>query len=57
MHKADRARFWAGRAVGITGATGFVGHHLAMQLVEQGADVTALVRATSARGRLERAAP
>lgn len=55
MQQADRARRWAGRAVAITGATGFVGHHLALQLVEQGASVTALVRATSSRGRLERA--
>lgn len=48
----DRARFWAGRAVAITGATGFVGYHVATQLAELGARVTALVRPTSARARL-----
>jgi len=46
------SRFWSGRRVAITGATGFVGLHLATRLAQLGARVTALVRATSARGRL-----
>jgi len=46
------ARFWSGRRVAVTGATGFVGHHLATQLAQLGARVTALVRVTSSRGRL-----
>jgi nucleoside-diphosphate-sugar epimerase len=37
----------------ITGATGFLGSHLARQLVERGDDVVALVRTTSDRSRLE----
>jgi CDP-glucose 4,6-dehydratase len=36
--------FWAGRAVAVTGATGFVGSHLTRQLVERDADVVVLVR-------------
>jgi nucleoside-diphosphate-sugar epimerase len=35
----------------ITGATGFIGRHLARAAVSQGYDVTGLVRATSATGR------
>lgn len=46
---------WNGRRVGITGATGFVGHHAALELVRHGADVTALVRATSKIERLRAA--
>lgn len=38
---------WEGRKVLVTGANGFVGSHLTEKLVEKGADVTALVRATS----------
>jgi dihydroflavonol-4-reductase len=41
------SRFWAGRRVAVTGATGFVGHGLASQLRHAGARVVALVRATS----------
>lgn len=44
--------FWRGREVAVTGATGFVGHHLAWQLAERGARVRALVRATSRRDHL-----
>jgi dihydroflavonol-4-reductase len=44
--------FWLGRRVALTGATGFVGHHLAMQLVHAGARVTALVRPSSDTRRL-----
>jgi dihydroflavonol-4-reductase len=47
-----RATFWTNRAVVLTGATGFVGHHLAMQLRGRGALVTAIVRASSDRRRL-----
>ncbi len=50
MHEG--ARYWAGRPVAITGATGFIGHHLAMQLVQQGARVSALVRTPARCGRL-----
>lgn len=46
---------WSGRRVAMTGATGFVGHHLAMELVRHGARLTALVRATSKRARLVQA--
>jgi dihydroflavonol-4-reductase len=45
-------RCWHGRAVAITGATGFVGFHLARRLAVAGADVAALVRSTADRGRL-----
>ena len=38
---------WQNKRVAITGATGFVGYHLARQLHERGADVRAIVRATS----------
>jgi dihydroflavonol-4-reductase len=44
--------FWQGRRVAVTGATGFVGHQVAMQLLHQGAAVTALVRPTSNRSHL-----
>jgi nucleoside-diphosphate-sugar epimerase len=37
----------------LTGATGFVGSHLAQQLVDQGWTVTALVRASASREDLE----
>jgi dihydroflavonol-4-reductase len=36
--------FWSGRRVAITGATGFVGHHLALLLRGLGADVRVLAR-------------
>lgn len=43
---------WSQRAVAITGASGFVGQHLALRLAEEGAHVTALLRPTSERRRL-----
>ena len=43
---------WIGRKVAITGATGFVGSHAALELRRQGAEVVALVRATSNLHRL-----
>lgn len=52
MRHEERIRFWKGRSVAMTGATGFVGHHLASLLRECGANVTALVRAKSACDRL-----
>src|SRR4051794_6467797 len=51
----DRAALgplWAGRAVAVTGATGFVGHHVVAALVNSGARVTALVRSGSRRAHL-----
>ena len=45
--------YWSGRPVAITGATGFIGHHLAQRLVRSGAYVTALVRAGSRIERLQ----
>jgi NAD dependent epimerase/dehydratase len=41
---------WQGRKVLVTGAGGFIGSHLVERLVEQGADVCALVRYTSTGG-------
>lgn len=55
MHGPDPtpdAAFWAGRRVAVSGATGFIGHHLATALRAAGADVTALVRAFSDTSRL-----
>jgi len=43
---------WRGRTVAITGATGFVGFHLARRLAAVGTQVAALVRPTADRGRL-----
>jgi len=43
---------WAGRRAGVTGATGFIGHHLCVALTAAGADVIALVRAFSDTSRL-----
>lgn len=45
-------RFWKGRKVALTGATGFLGHHACVKLRRLGASVTALVRASSRVGRL-----
>jgi CDP-glucose 4,6-dehydratase len=36
--------FWSGRAVAVTGATGFVGSHLVGMLVDLGAEVAVLIR-------------
>jgi len=47
--------FWRGRTVALTGATGFVGHHLALLLRRLGANVTALVRTSSPTGHLQEA--
>jgi dihydroflavonol-4-reductase len=47
------ATFWTDRRVALTGATGFVGHHLAQHLADAGAHVTALLRPTSDRRRLD----
>jgi dihydroflavonol-4-reductase len=44
---------WAGRRVAVTGATGFLGHHLCVGLIASGAEVTALVRAFSDTSRLK----
>src|SRR5438105_3141126 len=49
----EAAGYWRGRTVAITGATGFIGHHLAMQLARRGARITALVRANSNTERLQ----
>ena len=38
---------WSGKRVLVTGAGGFIGSHLCEALVEQGADVTALIRYSS----------
>jgi dihydroflavonol-4-reductase len=43
---------WEGRRVAVTGATGFLGHHLCVALTAVGAEVTALVRAFSDTSRL-----
>jgi dihydroflavonol-4-reductase len=53
MSTADsQACFWASRCVAITGATGFLGYHLATQLAGLGARVRALVRPTASPARL-----
>src|SRR3954453_8463322 len=39
---------WSGRTVVVTGAAGFIGSHLAEELVRRGANVRAFVRYTSA---------
>jgi dihydroflavonol-4-reductase len=55
MDSDNRSRYWAGRRVALTGATGFVGHHVAVRLARQGARVVALVRGTSQCERLQAA--
>jgi dihydroflavonol-4-reductase len=52
MTTTGAAGYWVGRRAAVTGATGFVGRHLALRLVELGARVTALVRPGSDRRRL-----
>jgi dihydroflavonol-4-reductase len=44
---------WSNRRVAVTGATGFLGHHLCTDLIAAGAEVTALVRAFSDTSRLK----
>jgi dihydroflavonol-4-reductase len=44
---------WKGRNVAVTGATGFIGYHLCAALAARGAEVTALVRASSDTLRLQ----
>lgn len=41
---APTPEFWAGRRVGVTGATGFLGAHLVGMLVDLGAEVVVLAR-------------
>jgi dihydroflavonol-4-reductase len=52
---AAGADCWSGRRVAVTGASGFLGYHLATELVRRGARVTALLRAGSDRSRLSSA--
>jgi dTDP-glucose 4,6-dehydratase len=47
VRKIDIAPYWNGRKVVVTGAGGFIGSHLVSLLLEEGADVTALVRYNS----------
>lgn len=44
--------FWFKRKIALTGATGFIGSHVALDLRAHGADVIALVRGSSETGRL-----
>ena len=50
MIPPDVANFFAGQQVLVTGASGFIGWHVADRLVDAGARVRALVRPTTARG-------
>ena len=50
MIPADIAAYFAGQRVLVTGASGFIGWHVADQLVNAGAKVRALVRPTSDHG-------
>src|SRR5918994_193041 len=49
---ADTSFAWSSRPVAVTGATGFLGYHLCVVLTRLGAQVTALVRASSDTSRL-----
>jgi dihydroflavonol-4-reductase len=51
----EQSGFWRGRCVAVTGATGFVGQHLALLLRRLGANVTALVRSSSPAASLKAA--
>src|SRR3954447_12736891 len=48
MSAGSHGTSWTGRTVLVTGAAGFIGSHLAEELVRRGADVRAFVRYTSA---------
>ena len=50
MIPTDVAAFFAGQRVLVTGASGFIGWHVADQLTRSGAIVRALIRPTTARG-------
>src|SRR3954454_20495305 len=47
MSAGSHGTSWTGRTVLVTGAAGFIGSHLAEELVRRGADVRAFVRYTS----------
>ncbi|GBD35361.1 3 beta-hydroxysteroid dehydrogenase/Delta 5--_4-isomerase [bacterium HR36] len=53
MSSSLNAQFWRYRPVAVTGATGFIGHHVAQLLAAQGAQVRALIRPSSRTQRLE----
>ena len=50
MIPPDISAFFAGQRVLVTGASGFIGWHVADLLVKAGAEVRALVRPTTAHG-------
>jgi nucleoside-diphosphate-sugar epimerase len=52
MNLKPRAPFWSGRRVAVTGATGFLGLHVACRLATLGARVLALVRSPAKCGHL-----
>lgn len=49
-----REKFWAGRSVLVTGATGFLGGHLCATLTEAGAQVSAVIRDVVPRSDMAR---
>ena len=52
MEDLDRLKFWSGKKVFVTGATGVIGLNLVNRLVETKADVVALVRDTVPKTKL-----